>query len=75
MPMPAHPGPSSQRVPLLLPWRHPRGLSALQEQLPDAKILYSSATGASEPRNLAYMSRLGLFGFKDPSEMIELLSK
>jgi hypothetical protein len=49
--------------------------SALQEQLPDAKILYSSATGASEPRNLAYMSRLGLFGFKDPSEMIELLSK
>jgi hypothetical protein len=53
----------------------PRACPALQEQLPDAKILYSSATGASEPRNLAYMSRLGLFGFKDPSEMIELLSK
>lgn len=53
----------------------PPGPPALQEQLPDAKIVYSSATGASEPRNLAYMSRLGLFGFKDPSEMIELLSK
>lgn len=27
--------------------------SAKQEQLPDAKVLYSSATGASEPKNLA----------------------
>lgn len=26
MPMPAHPGPSFQRLPLLLPWRHPSGL-------------------------------------------------
>lgn len=25
---------------------------AVQEQLPDAKVLYSSATGASEPKNL-----------------------
>ena len=25
---------------------------ALQEQVPDAKVLYSSATGASEPKNL-----------------------
>ncbi|EFN55772.1 hypothetical protein CHLNCDRAFT_51983 [Chlorella variabilis] len=45
------------------------------EQLPDAKVLYSSATGASEPKNLAYMTRLGLFGFKDAQDMIELLSK
>jgi hypothetical protein len=47
----------------------------VQELLPDAKVLYSSATGASEPRNLAYMTRLGLFGFKDAKDMIELLSK
>ncbi len=47
----------------------------LQEQLTDAKILYSSATGASEPKNLAYMTRLGLFGFKDAGDMIDLLSK
>jgi hypothetical protein len=49
--------------------------SALQEQLPDAKVLYSSATGASEPRNLGYMTRLGLWGAKDAVEFIELLSK
>ncbi len=34
----------------------------LDGQLPDAKVLYSSATGATEVRNLAYMSRLGLWG-------------
>ena len=49
--------------------------SALQEQLPDAKVLYSSATGASEPRNLGYMTRLGLWGAKDAVEFIDLLSK
>ncbi len=27
-------------------------------------MLYSSATGASEPNNLAYMTRLGTFGYK-----------
>lgn len=31
--------------------------------------------GASEPRNLAYMTRLGMWGFKDAKEMIEMLSK
>ena len=31
--------------------------------------------GASEPRNLAYMTRLGMWGFKDAKEMIELLCK
>ncbi|CAJ0579156.1 unnamed protein product, partial [Mesorhabditis spiculigera] len=34
----------------------------LQESLPNARIVYASATGASEPRNMAYMSRLGLWG-------------
>ncbi|GAB4819275.1 hypothetical protein N2152v2_006321 [Parachlorella kessleri] len=47
----------------------------LQERLPEAKVLYSSATGASEPRNLAYMTRLGMWGFKDAKEMIDMLSK
>ena len=28
-----------------------------QEQVPDAKVLYSSATGASDARNLAFMTR------------------
>lgn len=37
-------------------------MGILDGALPDAKILYSSATGATEVRNLAYMSRLGLWG-------------
>ena len=34
----------------------------LQMKLPKARIIYASATGASEPRNMAYMVRLGLWG-------------
>jgi len=45
----------------------------LQEQLPKARILYSSATGASEPENLAYMTRL--WGTRKTEEMVKLLSK
>jgi len=30
--------------------------------LPQARVVYCSATGASEPRNLGYMVRLGLWG-------------
>ena len=34
----------------------------LQNQLPDARVLYASATGASDVNNLAYAVRLGLWG-------------
>ncbi|KAK1609385.1 hypothetical protein QYE76_033058 [Lolium multiflorum] len=34
----------------------------IQEMLPEARVVYCSATGASEPRNLGYMVRLGLWG-------------
>ena len=34
----------------------------LQKGLPNARIVYCSATGASEPANMAYMNRLGLWG-------------
>ncbi|KAH8244499.1 hypothetical protein KR026_011858, partial [Drosophila bipectinata] len=34
----------------------------LQKVLPNARVVYASATGASEPRNMAYMVRLGLWG-------------
>ena len=34
----------------------------IQDGVPNARVLYSSATGASEPNNLAYMVRLGSFG-------------
>lgn len=46
----------------------------VQEHLPNAKVLYSSATGVSEPRNLAYMSRLGLWGFKNVKKIVDMLS-
>ena len=39
----------------------------LQHILPGARVVYCSATGASEPRNLAYMTRLGLWGPGVPS--------
>ena len=38
----------------------------LQERLPKAKILYVSATGATEVHNLAYATRLGLWGRGTP---------
>lgn len=34
----------------------------LQAQIPKAKVVYSSATGATDVRNLGYASRLGLWG-------------
>ena len=37
----------------------------LQDSLPNARIVYASATGASEPRNMAYMVRLGTVGQLD----------
>lgn len=41
-----------------------RGMAgvALQQALPKAKIVYSSATGATEVENLRYADRLGLWG-------------
>lgn len=34
----------------------------LQKKLPKARVVYASATGASEPKNMAYMVRLGMWG-------------
>lgn len=38
----------------------------LQDRLPDARVIYCSATGISEPSNIAYMTRLGLWGPGSP---------
>ncbi|XP_018901680.2 protein strawberry notch isoform X2 [Bemisia tabaci] len=38
----------------------------LQKKLPKARVIYASATGASEPRNMAYMIRLGIWGEGTP---------
>ncbi|KAM4575108.1 strawberry notch homolog 2b isoform 2-T2 [Fundulus diaphanus] len=38
----------------------------LQNKLPQARVVYASATGASEPKNMIYMSRLGIWGDGTP---------
>lgn len=42
----------------------------LQRALPNARILYVSATGATEVSNLAYAERLGLWGDGTPFESV-----
>ncbi|XP_047387205.1 protein strawberry notch homolog 2 isoform X1 [Sciurus carolinensis] len=43
----------------------------LQSKLPLARVVYASATGASEPRNMIYMSRLGIWGEGTPFRTFE----
>lgn len=53
------------------------GLTVLeiQNKLPKARVVYASATGASEPRNMAYMVRLGLWGEGTPfTEFADFIS-
>ena len=47
----------------------------LHKALPGARIVYSSATGASEPVNIRYMMRLGHEGFSSRGDLIFLLKK
>lgn len=47
----------------------------LQNKLPKARVIYASATGASEPRNMAYMVRLGMWGEGTPfNEFADFIS-
>ncbi|XP_069784294.1 si:ch73-63e15.2 isoform X2 [Narcine bancroftii] len=43
----------------------------LQNRLPFARVVYASATGASEPKNMAYMCRLGIWGEGTPFRQFE----
>lgn len=51
----------------------------LQKQLPNARVVYVSATGATEVSNLAYADRLGLWGrgtaFSDRSDFLSKISQ
>ena len=47
----------------------------LQEALPEARVLYASATGASSPSNLAYCVRLGLFGMPSFKALLDSLNR
>ncbi|KAJ1459308.1 P-loop containing NTP hydrolase pore-1-domain-containing protein [Pelagophyceae sp. CCMP2097] len=43
-----------------------RAVFWIQKNLPRARVVYCSATAVSEPRNYAYMARLGLWGPRSP---------
>ncbi|KAL5216267.1 hypothetical protein ABZP36_007668 [Zizania latifolia] len=62
-----------------LPTRTGKTVLEIQEKLPEARVVYCSATGASEPRNLGYMVRLGLWGdgtsFKNFPQFLGSLEK
>ena len=51
----------------------------LQKKLPKARVVYASATGATEPRHMAYMVRLGIWGpgspFRDFGEFLAAVEK
>lgn len=51
----------------------------LQRRLPNARVLYVSATGATEVSNLGYMQRLGLWGpgtsFRSKDEFLSLVQE
>ena len=57
------------------------GLAVLeiQNKLPKARIVYASATGASEPKNMGYMTRLGIWGkgtpFEDFNQFVSTVEK
>lgn len=57
----------------------PQAVIALQRRCPNARVMYVSATGASEAENLCYMERLGLWGpgsaFPNKAEFVGLLKQ
>ncbi|XP_077995470.1 protein strawberry notch homolog 1-like [Glandiceps talaboti] len=61
------------------PTKTGRTVLELQKRLPKARVVYCSATGATEPRNMAYMTRLGIWGkgtpFKEFSDFIQAVEK
>lgn len=61
------------------PTRIGQAVVDIQDKIPQARVLYCSATGASEPRNMGYMVRLGLWGagtsFSDFSKFLGALDK
>ncbi|KDP27422.1 hypothetical protein JCGZ_20832 [Jatropha curcas] len=61
------------------PTRTGEAVLEIQARLPEARVIYCSATGASEPRNMGYMVRLGLWGagtcFPDFQKFLGALDK
>lgn len=44
---------------------------SIQQKLPNARVIYSSATGISAIQNMAYLSRMGMWGKGTPFEEFE----
>ncbi|KAG7652260.1 Zinc finger PHD-finger [Arabidopsis thaliana x Arabidopsis arenosa] len=61
------------------PTRIGQAVVDIQDKIPQARVIYCSATGASEPRNMGYMVRLGLWGagtsFSDFNKFLGALDK
>ncbi len=57
------------------PTKTAQAVVALQQRLPDARVIYASATGASVPKNLGYMVRLGAFNFPSFEEFLGTLKE
>ena len=58
-----------------MPTKTALAVVALQRAVPDARVVYCSATGASEPKNLAYMTRLSAHGFTSVEGMLNTLTE
>ena len=58
-----------------MPTKTALAVVALQRAIPDARVMYCSATGASEPKNLAYMTRLHAHGFASVEGMLNTLTE
>lgn len=56
-----------------------RAVRDFQEQCSNLRIVYASATGATEPKHMAYMSRLGIWGngsqFEDFHDFLNQITK
>lgn len=52
--------------PMGRPTQQAQAVVDIQDHLPNARVVYASATGATDVRNMAYMTRLGLWGEGTP---------
>lgn len=52
-----------------------KGVVAIQKALPRARVVYCSATGATAPRSMGYMERLGLWGENESVKTFETFLK
>jgi hypothetical protein len=53
-------------------------VNKLQELCPKARVVYVSATGASEPPHMRYMTRLGIWGsghFESHNHFVQTMKK